>query len=45
VPAATRTEDKSRPQTPTTPTEGTMEVSAAPVWSPGFVGGSMRATF
>ena len=44
VPSATRVEEKPRPSTPT-PAEGTMEVSAVPVWSPGFVGASVNATF
>jgi hypothetical protein len=44
VPAlAPKSDDKPKPTGPTSP--GTMEVSAAPVWSPSFAGGALHARF
>jgi tetratricopeptide (TPR) repeat protein len=45
VPAAQpKSDDRPRPTGPR-PGEGTMELSAAPTWAPGFAGGTVRGTF
>jgi len=45
VPAAQpKSDDRPGPTTPR-PSEGTMELSAAPTWAPGFAGASVRGSF